>query len=210
MYIFSTIDVNTTNNGLALRMILLGAGLGTTMPIFNIAVQSAFPRERLGEVTAGTQLFRNIGGTVGTAILGGIMNSQLSEKLTKLENEPFYGTMKGMAAKMGRKVDSNSIQSLLTPAGREHAIGMIKGAQENHPGLLQSFQNFMAALRVAFSESLSTVYSVGAVLMVVAVVVVFFLPEIELRRSNRPVAEEVAVEIGTEMSQSDDENEPEI
>jgi EmrB/QacA subfamily drug resistance transporter len=211
MYVFSTIDSQTTNNGLVWRMILLGLGLGTTMPIFNIAVQSAFPRERLGEVTAGTQLFRSIGGTVGTAILGGIMNSQLSEKLAKLQNDPFYGSMTAMAAKAGRKVDSNAIQGLLTPAGKEQALAMIKTAPASvQPGLLQSFQNFLATLRVAFSESLGTVYLVGAALMVVAVVVVCFLPEIELRRSNRPVAEEVAVELSTEMGQSDDENEPEI
>lgn len=44
----------------------IGVGLGATMPLFMIAVQSAFGVERLGEVTAGSQLFRSIGGTIGT------------------------------------------------------------------------------------------------------------------------------------------------
>jgi EmrB/QacA subfamily drug resistance transporter len=77
LFLFSTLHEATPNSLLILRMVFLGLGLGLTMPIFTLAVQSGFGKERLGEVTAGTQLFRSIGGTVGTAILGGVMNSQL-------------------------------------------------------------------------------------------------------------------------------------
>lgn len=78
MFWFSSIGVATTSLGLSLRMMLLGAGLGITMPIFAVTVQSAFGPERLGEVTAGLQLFRSLGGTVGTAIFGGVMNAALA------------------------------------------------------------------------------------------------------------------------------------
>jgi EmrB/QacA subfamily drug resistance transporter len=204
MYIFSTINANTTNSGLVVRMILLGLGLGTTMPIFNIAVQSAFPRERLGEVTAGTQLFRNIGGTVGTAILAGVMNSQLTDKLAKLQNDPFYAGMKANAAKAGHEMNSNAIQSLLTPVGKAQALAHIP------PAFISSFNHFLSLLRIAFSESLGTVYLITTVLMSVAVFVVFFLPEIELRRSFRPTVQEAGVELSTEMGQADEEDEPEL
>ena len=50
-----------------MRMIILGLCLGVTIPLFTLAIQSAFPKERLGEVTAGSQLFRNVDGTVGSA-----------------------------------------------------------------------------------------------------------------------------------------------
>ncbi|HEU4634320.1 MAG TPA: MDR family MFS transporter, partial [Flavisolibacter sp.] len=51
LFYFSTINENTTNTSLIIRMIILGLGLGSTMPIFTLAVQSAFPKEQLGEVT---------------------------------------------------------------------------------------------------------------------------------------------------------------
>lgn len=79
--LFATIGEGTTALGLSLRMIVLGLGLGPTMPIFTLAVQSAFDARRTGEVTAGVQLFRSIGGTVGTAIFGGVMNAELSTRL---------------------------------------------------------------------------------------------------------------------------------
>jgi EmrB/QacA subfamily drug resistance transporter len=78
MFLFTTIDVTTSSLALSLRMMLLGVGMGITMPIFTVVVQSAFGTERLGEVTAGLQLFRSLGGTVGTAIFGGVMNAALA------------------------------------------------------------------------------------------------------------------------------------
>jgi MFS family permease len=82
VFLFTTIGPETTTLGLSLRMIVLGLGLGPTMPIFTLAVQSAFDARRTGEVTAAVQMFRNIGGTVGTALLAGVMNSELAHQLS--------------------------------------------------------------------------------------------------------------------------------
>lgn len=80
-FLLSRMDISTTQGELVLKMILMGVGLGVTFPIFNLVVQNAFDHSKLGVVTASTQLFRSIGGTVGTAVLGGILNSQISSKL---------------------------------------------------------------------------------------------------------------------------------
>jgi EmrB/QacA subfamily drug resistance transporter len=49
---------------------LVGAGLGTTFPVFIVAVQNAFEHSRMGVVTSALQFFRSIGGLVGTAVFG--------------------------------------------------------------------------------------------------------------------------------------------
>ncbi|MDB5251130.1 MAG: major facilitator family transporter [Flaviaesturariibacter sp.] len=54
MFLFTGLRADTSNTALVVRMIVLGLGLGMTMPIFTLAVQSAFGREQLGQVTAGT------------------------------------------------------------------------------------------------------------------------------------------------------------
>jgi EmrB/QacA subfamily drug resistance transporter len=77
MYLFSGLGAQSTWTELVVKMIVLGAGLGVTMPVFNLVVQSAFGIERLGVVTASVQLARSIGGSVGGALFGGIVNSKL-------------------------------------------------------------------------------------------------------------------------------------
>lgn len=71
-------DAQTTQFQLSWRMILVGIGIGLSMPVFNIAVQNAFDRTKIGLVTAATQLFRSIGGAIGVAIAGSIMNALLT------------------------------------------------------------------------------------------------------------------------------------
>jgi EmrB/QacA subfamily drug resistance transporter len=77
----STMSTATTNGQLVLHMIVLGAGLGISMPIFNLVVQNAFEHAKLGVATASVQLSRSIGATVGVAVMGTILNNRLSHYL---------------------------------------------------------------------------------------------------------------------------------
>ncbi len=78
MYLFSQMGAGSTQLELIIKMLILGAGLGVTMPVFNLVVQSAFGQEQLGVVTASVQLFRSIGGSVGGALFGGLVNQKLA------------------------------------------------------------------------------------------------------------------------------------
>lgn len=78
-FLFSRMGASTTVWDLVRNMSIMGIGLGTTMPIFNLVVQSAFDPRYLGVVTASVQVARQIGGTVGTALLGGLFNFSLAQ-----------------------------------------------------------------------------------------------------------------------------------
>ncbi len=202
---FSTIGPDTDSYMLGARMIALGLGLGITMPIFTIAVQSAFGKERLGEVTAGTQLFRSIGGTVGTAIFGGVMNSQLMSHLPDIANDPFVRTISSIDPNTPMAhVDNNTVQAILNPTTQSHFTASFAQAPEAVRSTLQSqFHAFVDLIKVAFTQSVDHVYLVSTLLMVVALVVVIFLPQVELQKRTRPALEEVGVELEEELGKDD-------
>jgi MFS family permease len=208
MYWFSSISADTPSLLLTARMILLGIGLGSTMPIFTLAVQNAFARERLGEVTAGTQLFRSVGGTVGTAIFGGVMNSQLAARLADVGHEPFVQAMQHVEPQSTfAKIDANSVQAILNPdaqsAIRANLAQLPSGAQAS---ITDAFNHFLSVIKDAFTLSLDHVYIVSMTLMALSFVIVCFLPEIAIRKSTRPVLEEVGIELEEELGQGDDES----
>jgi MFS family permease len=207
---FSTVNTSTNNTGLIMRMIVLGLGLGSTMPIFTLAVQSAVGRERLGEVTAGTQLFRSVGGTVGTAVLGGIMNSQLETQMEKLRGEPFVEQMHQlMPEKAAVNVNGSFIQTVLNPGAQGHIReGLNKIPPPYHDSVAGNFNHFIGSAKTAFSNSVDAVFVVAAILMGLALVAVFFLPEIPLRKSEKPAVQQAAVLLEDELAQSDEENQP--
>lgn len=190
MVLFSFIDSNTTSAGLALRMVVLGAGLGVGMPVLTTVAQSAFGAERLGEVTAGTQLFKNIGGTVSTAVLGGVMNSQLASRLTAAQGDPFLSTLHQLNPGGAlTKVDAHSMQAFLSTQGQAQIRAMINQAPQGIQGqLVTQFDHFLAMLKSALSYAIGHVYIVSAGLMIVALILVFVLPEIPLRKTKDPRA----------------------
>lgn len=79
MFFLSQMSDATTQLALIWRMILMGIGLGCSMPIFNIILQNSFPRSQIGVVTASSQLFRSIGGSVGVAMAGALFNSVMQQ-----------------------------------------------------------------------------------------------------------------------------------
>ncbi len=70
--------------GIAPLMFAFGAGLGLTMQVVVTAVQNSVDRRHLGVATASVTFFRSMGGAVGTALFGAILNTRLSHHLLEV------------------------------------------------------------------------------------------------------------------------------
>ncbi|HET6506773.1 MAG TPA: MDR family MFS transporter [Baekduia sp.] len=81
LYLLSSLDEHTGTGVAALHMLVLGLGLGMVMQVLVLATQNAVPYEQLGVATSGATLFRSIGGSLGTAVLGAIFTGRLTAEL---------------------------------------------------------------------------------------------------------------------------------
>ena len=209
MALFTQIGIGTSNASLSWRMVILGIGIGIGMPIFTTVAQSAFGPERLGEVTAGKQLFQNIGGTASTAILGGVMNNQMAHQLTNIQNEPFAATIRQLnPAAALTKIDVNTIQQFLSTEGQAQIKALIsKAPMAMQEQITASFSHFLNTIKMALCYAIDHMFIVSAILMFVALIIVFFLPRIPLRKHKHQTLEEVELEVANELgAQSDAEH----
>jgi EmrB/QacA subfamily drug resistance transporter len=71
--LLSQMDVDTTYGRVTAYMVLCGAGLGPTLPLYPLAVQNAVDFTKIGQATSATQFCRQIGGLVGAAGLGALL-----------------------------------------------------------------------------------------------------------------------------------------
>jgi len=104
----------TADTGLpfiVIAMLVMGAGLGFSSTAFMLAVQNAVPWKLRGVATASTQFTRTIGGTVGVAIMGTILNAQMA-----LRFPPIFAHFADVAARLPKGVAPANI--LLTPEVR--------------------------------------------------------------------------------------------
>ena len=190
-YFLSRMNAHTSQTDLIIRMIASGVGLGVSFPIFNIAVQNAFDHSKLGVVTASIQLFRSIGGTVGTAVLGGVLISALTKKLGDLSSDPFVQSVSKFNPQFDLShIDVNKIQGILTGEGRmviETKLSSLPPMVK--PQALSAFHEFADKTKDAFASSVTEVFLISAIMMGLAFITAFFIKEIPLRKTHQGASE---------------------
>jgi EmrB/QacA subfamily drug resistance transporter len=62
---------------------LMGIGLGMTMQILVLIVQNSFPLRLVGTATAATTFFRQVGATLGSAVVGAMFSSRLTALISE-------------------------------------------------------------------------------------------------------------------------------
>jgi EmrB/QacA subfamily drug resistance transporter len=167
-----------------LAMIIFGFGIGLGMPVFSLATQNAVSHKELGAVTASTQLFRNLGGTIGIAVMGTVMANNMTTNLKE--------SLQSSAPELA-KADPKTAEQMLTFANPQALMNtpLLEKTQESLPASAQPvFVHMIDSIRDALSNTLSTVFLTGTLVMVVAFILVFFLKEIPLRTTNQEVKKE--------------------
>ena len=84
LLLISRMTAETSMLAASLYMSLLGLGLGFVMQVLIIAVQNAVDYRELGVATSNAILFRYIGGSLGTALLGAVLATQLQANVQRL------------------------------------------------------------------------------------------------------------------------------
>ena len=184
---------------------LLGAGLGLTMQPLVLAVQNAVPPSDMGVATSSSTFFRQMGGTLGTAVFLSILFSTVGDKiLARLEDASSRPGFQDALGNPAAQAD---------PAGKAIAEGLQSGNLALPPGALDdsSFLNHLdprlaAPFLEGFAGSISLVFLVATAVMVVGLVIVLFLPEEPLRdlsglQARAQEAEQAAVAVSAPSSQ---------
>jgi EmrB/QacA subfamily drug resistance transporter len=201
MFLLSRIGVDTTRSTIVFDMILIGLGVGVTMPLFAIALQSQF-QTRIGEVTAAVQFFRSIGGTVGVALLGGVMNAAFARNFENLvtRDQAKFGALAPMLEKLAAE------PSKLLNAG---AVEML--AAKVPPEAQQLMVAFLADLKIALADAIAETFLIGSGMMVLALVSMLLVREVPLAGK---VKADTAADMGSELLAGDSvqpaEHEPEL
>ncbi|WP_238366001.1 MFS transporter [Mesobacterium pallidum] len=91
MALMATVGPHTPNGLIALYVFMAGVGIGPVMSVSVTAIQNAVPRNTVGVGTASANMFRLIGGSVGTAVFGALFSAGLAARLTSLGIETLSG-----------------------------------------------------------------------------------------------------------------------
>jgi EmrB/QacA subfamily drug resistance transporter len=158
MWLLSQVVPGTAEWHVVADLIVVGLGIGVTFPLYLTAVQVALPREYMGVASSQIQFWRNLGGTVGSAILGAVLANRLPDYL------------------------KTRVAELNLPA--QVVQNLPKGGSANSildPALLAKLPPaFVHAIRFALSDTLHDIYIFAGLILIVALVSTVFLKEVPL------------------------------
>ncbi|MEE1651670.1 MDR family MFS transporter [Brachybacterium sp. J144] len=149
---------------LTLAMVVIGLGLGLSMQVYTLVVQNAVPQKELGIATASIQFFRNIGSTIGTAVLGTVMASRMGpaieEQLSSLPPEQLAALQQS-----GGGADASSLEaSVLDPAA-----------------LAQLPEFLVEPIRAGMGDAMHGVFLTAVPFVVLALLLSLFVKQVPLR-----------------------------
>ena len=81
LFLLSTLEPASSTADIFIFMFILGLGLGMVMQVLVLVVQNAVQYSDLGVATSGATLFRSVGGSLGTAVLGAVFSGRLAAEL---------------------------------------------------------------------------------------------------------------------------------
>ncbi len=90
LFLLSTLKADTAIWIMCVYLAVMGLGLGMSMQILILVVQNSFPQAIVGTATSSNNFFRQIGSSLGAAIVGSLFVSRLTDNLTA--NLPPGGT----------------------------------------------------------------------------------------------------------------------
>jgi EmrB/QacA subfamily drug resistance transporter len=152
-FLMSQMTHHTTRLDLGWRMALLGIGLGPLQSLYGVAIQNAVPMNRIGVVTSANQFFRQIGSTVGVAIFGTLLTSNLNTKLTA------WAASAGLPSMNLSKLRSLSVDAQI------------------HSGVM----DLPEAIRVLIADSVTHVILLSIIVVIIALTATLMIPELPMR-----------------------------
>ncbi|WP_404331331.1 MDR family MFS transporter [Mesobacillus maritimus] len=145
--LFATLSPEAGPLWAAIGSFVIGIGMGLTTTAFIVSIQSTVSWAQRGVATASNSFMRNLGNTIGAALLGGVLNSTIKANLTG-------------HSELGNNLSLDSLNILLSETER---------SQLSH--------NMKLLLQGTLTESLHTVYLVVLFFAVISMALVAMLPK---------------------------------
>ncbi|WP_448062588.1 MDR family MFS transporter [Cellulomonas hominis] len=175
--LFSRLQVDTGLPEVFTYSILFGLGLGLTMQPLVLAVQNAVPVKDMGVATSASLFFRQVGGTLGTAVFLSILFSTVGTNISSAFAR-IAGTADFQAALADPAVQSNPanapVLAIVNGTGPLPSLDDSSFINALDPRLARPFLE-------GFADSVDLVLLIAAVIMLAGILLTSLMPELPLR-----------------------------
>ncbi|MBV7503911.1 MFS transporter [Bacillus sp. sid0103] len=122
--VFVTMSASSGPLWAAAGSFFVGGGMGLTSTAFIVSIQSTVGWEQRGIATASNMFMRNLGNTIGAALLGGILNNRLSHYFSQKDHTFSVDDVNKLLKSTERENLSESVRNFLQN-GLTHSLHFV-------------------------------------------------------------------------------------
>ncbi len=177
LFLMSGITADTDLPILWLWMFITGVGIGPTLSVFTIVVQNAVPFNKLGVATSNLTFFRQVGGSIGLALLGTAFGQRLTAEL------PGQLRAAGVPDQMISQFASarGNSESLIV-VGQDLGKSILANVPEQFRAVVEPLiPNIVHGIYQAYSVAVGSIFQIGMFTTIAALVAAFVMKELPLR-----------------------------
>ena len=178
----SRLNVDSTRMDVVYAMVVFGVGLGTSMPLFMLAVQNAVPYRFMGISTSTMQFLRSVGGTFGVAIMFSFIQRGYHDAITQTVPAPVR--------------ENPQIQNVLDDPQFVLNTGALERVRQSFGSFGEQgealFAQTIGGVKEALAIGISDAFTISVFVLAVALVISFFMEEIPLRKAHYTTEEQEA------------------
>ena len=180
----SRVSGETTHSYALISAVVMGFGLGTSFPLYTIAIQNGVPQQFLGIATSSAQFFRSVGGAIGLAVFGSYMVRRFKDGMT--QNLPSEAS-ESVPPQLLDQITGNP-NALLSPEASDNLTSAFAASGES--GALIGAQ-VVGAIRESLASAVGDVFFLCFIFVLFALVSTAFIRELPLRgrKSSQPQEE---------------------
>ena len=178
--LLSRLQPDTTLLVVGFDSVVFGLGLGLTMQPLILAVQNAVPPREMGVATSSSLFFRQVGGTLGTAVLLSILFSTVGDKIAiafraAVPTQAFQAALRDPAVL--HNPAHEPVLTMMTGSGATPSLDDSSFISALDPRLAKPFL-------VGFANSIDLVLLIAAGIMLLGVLLTAILPELVLQNRS--------------------------
>jgi len=182
-------------------MFLLGIGTGALMQNLVLVTQNSLPATALGAGSGAVTFFRSLGGTVGIAILGSVLGStittKLSDGMSKLFGAPLPASGEDPQAWLAAHPEA--LQVLQQNPECADTLQSLSAAKSGEvPDIASMCEPVRTVVEGAYGDSIAMLFLLVVPLAVISILCAIFLPNKSL--SRKTAAQQIEEELGAEFS----------
>lgn len=173
--VFAQVSADTHLPFIFTASVVFGLGLGFTMQPLVLAVQNAVPVRDMGVATSSSLFFRQMGGTLGTAVFLSVLFSTVTDNIARAFAR-ISATPEFKAA-----ISDPAVQADPDNAPVLNMLKGIKPSLDDSQFINKLDDRLARPFLEGFAQSTDTVMILTAIALVIGVVLAFLLPELPLR-----------------------------